>query len=84
MKRFSHLGAVLSVGYFVFGVFVIFQRMEGSWGGFFLFWTAFPGSLVSFFTGHLVPIGWGDVDILVIGTIWWYLVGYYFQYRRRL
>lgn len=48
-----------------------------------LFWTAFPGSIISIFAGYLFPLGVTEEQMLVIGTIWWYLVGHYFQYRRR-
>jgi hypothetical protein len=80
IHKVSSLGVVLALLYFAFALFVLSQHYEGSWGGFLLFWTSFPASLLTF----IFPGGrMGGVLLVVVGVSWWYLVGHYSQNRGR-
>jgi hypothetical protein len=77
---FSSLGVTLALLYFVFALIVFGQQYEGSWGGFLLFWTSFPASLLTF----VLPDGRiGEFMSAAVGVFWWYAVGHYFQHRGR-
>lgn len=81
LRGASSLGAALAILYVGFAIFVFNAQYEGSWGGFLLFWAAFPASMLTF----VLPDGRGGNAILVVvGGLWWYAVGHYFQYGGRI
>lgn len=82
----NRLGTLLALLYIIISIIILFSNTEGSWGGFLLFVSALPFSILSLFVSSYLNGPLANFVFIFLNTIWWFLLGWLFTkiFRKKL
>ena len=72
----NKLGILLALIYLIASMVILGDSTEGSWGGFLLFVSAFPFSILSLFVSNYVNGPLANGVFIFLNAIWWFLLGW--------
>jgi succinate dehydrogenase hydrophobic membrane anchor protein len=72
----NRLGTLLASLYLTTSIIILFINIEGSWGGFLLFASALPFSILSLFLSSYLNGPLANFVFIFLNTIWWFLLGW--------
>jgi succinate dehydrogenase hydrophobic membrane anchor protein len=72
----NKLGILLALLYLIVSIVVSVGDIEGSWGGFLLFASAFPFSILSLSVSKFLNNPLAHFVFIFLNAIWWFLLGW--------
>lgn len=72
----NKLGILLALLYLIVSIIIAVGDIEGIWGGFLLFASAFPFSILSLSVSNYLDSPLAHFVFIFLNAIWWFLLGW--------